>query len=342
MRKEIGEANSDAELERAGMSYLRSIDRMMDGIEAKKRIALRHFEEQIETDTGRIEDLTANRNREDTQLVKKAIEDAKQAIVDAKARLVAIEAGQHPIDVGLPNSLGYTAGSELYAFVIKNGRAYSFMSSEYENPRGPGEHQRDFLATLQRFQARELYSIPKTPGVCIPYGFLPDDGRTDFNTNVSIRYSDRPGVIYSINTGVVGVMDSRGPEPGLLKAATRAATGALAGVLTEGRVLDSIGPRSATIGALSANQGGTVLNAADAGQPPVPTYSVYTAYDGWMNSQVLPFIVVDMSSFTREQYETLPSNPPPFQESQQRLDKLLKSMRLRPTEPLMPELKDLR
>jgi hypothetical protein len=65
---------------------------------------------------------------------------------------------------------------------------------------------------------------------------------------------------------------------------------------------------------------------------------VYTGYGGWGGSAVLPAIVVDMRSFTKEQERALKKNPPPLDESLQRLDALLKSIRLRPTTPPMPEL----
>jgi len=107
------------------------------------------------------------------------------------------------------------------------------------------------------------------------------------------------------------------------------------------KVNKSFGPRPAHIGALSADQGGISLNVADPGKPPVYNYSVYTGYAGWPNSQVLPYITVDMRSFTRQQDKSLKADPPPFDESLARLDKLLKSIRLRPTQPAMPEIQNL-
>ncbi len=80
------------------------------------------------------------------------------------------------------------------------------------------------------------------------------------------------------------------------------------------------------------------MNVADPGKPPVRSYSVYTGYAGWNHSRVLPAITVNLRSFTKEQEPTLKADPPPFEESLARLEALLKSIRLRPTEPQMPEL----
>jgi hypothetical protein len=45
-----------------------------------------------------------------------------------------------------------------------------------------------------------------------------------------------------------------------------------------------------------------------------------------------------MSTRTMEQAAELKKNPLPFKQSMERLETLLKSTRLRPTTPLMPEL----
>jgi hypothetical protein len=64
-------------------------------------------------------------------------------------------------------------------------------------------------------------------------------------------------------------------------------------------------------------------------------------YGGWQNTFVLPSILVDMRSYTRLEAPELTVNLPPFEQSMERLNALLKSIRLRPTEPAMPELANL-
>jgi hypothetical protein len=79
------------------------------------------------------------------------------------------------------------------------------------------------------------------------------------------------------------------------------------------------------------------MNVADPGKPPVHSYSAYTGYLGWNHSRVLPAITVNLCSSTKEQERTK-AGPLSFEESLARLDALLKGIRLRPTEPVMPEL----
>jgi hypothetical protein len=162
-----------------------------------------------------------------------------------------------------------------------------------------------------------------------------------FDVKLSLRYADRPNVLYTIGTGIVGTDYQPVSEPTALMAATRANIGRDPGPENEEaarRLLKRIEAHDVMIGALPAQQGGIAVNTADPGKPVTPNYSVYTGYGGWKGSQVLPFITVEMRSFTREQERTFKTDPPPFEESLQRLDALLKSIRLRPTEPPMPEL----
>lgn len=318
-----------------------NVERMQRATNAEKNIGILQYQTMIETDTGinqdrvtRLNDPNYQMTSEDRAGVLAAIEATKASIVDTETRIANIQKDWHPLDLGIPKSLGYAGGPNLYAFVLHEGRAYKFVSASGEGEPPFEVRQQAFLDMLKRFQFRKMYEVPKVPGICVPYGFIPDDGQLGFRVEVSMRYADRPGVIYTVGTGVVGERGIDGSEPSLLTAIARAGTVGM----VSGRDAQRIGPRQTKIGALSAEQGGASLNVADAGKPPVRSYSVYTGYGGWGHSRVLPYITVDMRSFTKEQEPTLKANPPPLEESMERLDGLLKSIRLRPTEPVMPEL----
>ena len=321
------------------------IESMAESADARKVIAIRDYETSIETDKRRIQNMSAklkdpsrNVNGEDTSSWPQAIEEIKKQIADIETSIANLQKDWHPMDLGLPDSLGYAAGPTLYAFLLREGRAYQFMSTGGQGEPKFEERERAFLDMIKRFQVRKMHDIPKAPGICIPYGFIPDDGRGHFRVEVSMRYADRPGVIYTIGTAVAGERGIEGPESSFLQATARAATGTLSGAMTAGREAKNIGPRVTTIGALPAHQGGISMNVADPGKPPVRSYSVYTGYGGFMHSRVLPNITVNMQSFTKLQEPTLKADPPPIEESLARLDALLKSIRLRPTDPVMPEL----
>ena len=320
-----------------------ALQRMVADQEAQKTNLTRDLQHKIDVNKGQVDDITAAMKGlapEERQQSLDEIESIKKTIADAQSGIAQIAAQWKTIALGRPDSVGYAAGGELHAFIYGNGRVYRITSSPSVDSPPLARRKQAFLDAVQRFKLRDMYDIPPERGVCVPYGFLPDEGTTPFRISVSMRYADRPGVIYSITTGVVGRLGLKADEPTLVRATARAATGVLGGMSDDGarRTLKTIGPQRAMIGAIPANQGGVVLDVASKGQPVKPNYSVYTGFAGRPDSQVLPLIVLDMRSFTKEQDKSLKTDPPPFEESHARLNALLASIRLRPTTEPMPEL----
>lgn len=231
----------------------------------------------------------------------------------------------------------WTRGSYASA---ANSRWYGWTLTA--DQRTTAEREAWFSDFIKRFQPRKLYEIPKERGVCFPYGFIPDDGTKSFHTAAGIRYDDRPNVLYVINTQIVG---ERPVTNTLLEATSRASVGLLPGFANEEvakLIKKRVGPHRAYIGELASEQGGAVVRLTE-GKRQFDNYSVYTGYMGWLGSHVLPFTAFDMRSFTqaqtaRSKIERLKTDPPPFEESKARLDALLKSVRLRPTDLPMPEM----
>ncbi|MDE2400036.1 MAG: hypothetical protein KGL90_00015 [Burkholderiales bacterium] len=271
------------------------------------------------------------------------IVERKQEIAEKKAELATFGSATHPMDFGMPDRKGYAQGRYLQGYLLSQGVYYRFVMGDNSNDhRTNAEREAWFSDFMKRFQPRKLYEIPKERGVCFPYGFIPDDGTKPFHTAAGIRFDDRPNVLYVINTQVVG---ERPVTNTLFEATSRASVGLMPGFANEevAKVIKKrVGPHRAFIGELASEQGGAAVRLTE-GKRQFDNYSVYTGYMGWMGSQVLPFIAVDMRSFTRAQtarseIERLKTDPPPFEESKGRLDALLKSVRLRPTTPTMPEL----
>lgn len=323
----------------------KDIERMLRSVDAQKYIAIDTYQERNEIAKRRIagleevlQDPSLNTSNDDLSRYPTSIAELRQRIQDDQTNIERIEADWQPLDLGLPDSLGYAAGPTLYAFLLRDGRAYRFMSTGGAHEAPFAERKKAFMDMLQRFRVRQLYEIPTELGLCIPYGFIPDDGRGHFRMEVSWRYTDRPGVLYTIGTAVVGERGLPHGESPVLQATARAGASVLSGGLMAGRQVRSVGPRPVKMGALTAYQGGFSVNVADEGQRPVFSYNVYTGYGGWMHSRVLPAITVNLRSFTPEQDRSLKVNPPPFDESLQRLDAVLQSIRLRPTDQPMPEM----
>ena len=254
-----------------------------------------------------------------------------------------------PFDTGLPNSEGYWTSrieandeterySVLRVYLTRGDHIYVFESSlKMEKPADKDVHKKDFASMLAKFRTRAPNEIPTEPGVCIPFGFIPDDGRTVVEFKQSLRFPDAPGVLYTIETGTVH--PRRLKLTPLLAAAHASinppATSADDGIKSV--VTKRIGPWASKMGGLTASQGGVVLQVDSPRQEKYEIYSVFTGYAGWLGTAVLPYILVEMRTVTKVQAAELKQNPPPFKASMDRLDLLLKSMRWRPTTPPMPE-----
>ncbi|MGN6261537.1 MAG: T6SS immunity protein Tli4 family protein [Ralstonia sp.] len=192
---------------------------------------------------------------------------------------------------------------------------------------------------IGQLQARDLYEIPKERGFCLPYAFLRDDGTYGNEISSTFRLADSPAVLYSLNFSAVPA--GKGSVMTLINAAGRSMTG-LIGESPEGmKVTQRLGPRPVKIGALTSEQGGVVVQAQRSGKPPLEGYHAYAGNGGWSGSQILPTIEAVMESASRERYPKLNADAPPYAESRPRFDALLKSIRLRPTTPLMPELEGI-
>jgi hypothetical protein len=278
------------------------------------------------------------------------IQRAREQIQALEASIKEQRDGFEEFNPGLPNSNGYWESSYeandesnrysiFRAYLNRDGYIYVFESHQkMDNPSDKEAHKQKFISLLKKFRVRKPNEIPTELGVCIPHGFIPDDGKILSEFKQSMRWPDAPGVVYTIETG--NVHPRRMKSTGMM-AATKAAIGMPGSGGEEDAVKDfvtqRIGPRSYKIGGLTGEQGGVALTEKRPGKEPFEAYSLFTGYSGWLGTAVLPYITVDMHTYTMEQAPELKQNPPPFAQSMERLDLLLKSMRLRPTNPPMPD-----
>ena len=79
------------------------------------------------------------------------------------------------------------------AFLWRQQRIYTFS---LQDPKpGAGERLKDLIS---RFEPRALYEIPTGPGVCLPYGFIRDDGNTHFEFKYSLRLKNSKNIIVGL------------------------------------------------------------------------------------------------------------------------------------------------
>jgi hypothetical protein len=292
-----------------------------------------HLEKRISENRVYIEELRkAVKNDEDVQ---QKIAEAEEWIWDWEESIEERRKEFEPFSPGVPVSQAYWTSrgqaidetdreSILRAYLTRGEYIFVFESVvDLNTPADKEKHQRDFSAMLAKFRPRAANEIPTEPGVCIPFGFIPDDGRTPIEFKQSLRYPDAPGVLYTIATGSV---DPRSPKAMLLTAAADASLNPPTPTeqdKVKAVVTQRIGPHMVKLGGLTA--------------PTYDIYSVFTGYSGWLGSDVLPYILVELHTLTKVHAKELKQNPPPFKQSKERLDILLGSMRWRPTNPAMQE-----
>ncbi|MEH6567321.1 MAG: T6SS immunity protein Tli4 family protein [Halopseudomonas sp.] len=101
-------------------------------------------------------------------------------------------------DLGIPDA--YFVGSASApdeAYIYRNNRVYAFfMRTAYAQGKG----KEAMLDMMSRFRPRELYEVPDESGVCIPYGFIADDGKAHYSVKNSLRFTATPNVVFSIVT----------------------------------------------------------------------------------------------------------------------------------------------
>jgi hypothetical protein len=312
--------------DRANLRSIQELQRMRG---VAKSIAMQDFDENIRISKLSIEDFAQQletpelkADRQKTADFKAAMNRDEEKVAALKLRKQNLDKDWHPTEWGLPDSTGYMAGTTLYAFLLRGGYAFQFMSTGGEGEPPFEQRVAAFKNLLSRFEPRSLYQVPNKAGVCIPHGFIADDGKGPFNADVSFRYADSPGVIYTLSTGVVGERNYEPNDP-LIEATARATVSAVIGN-SYGRKLKVLGPKSTKIGARSGLLGG--ISTAEG----APGYSVYAGVGGVPSSQVLPHISLNMRSFDKQTApDDVKVDPPPFEQSLQRFEQTLVSARTR-------------
>lgn len=285
----------------------------------------------------------------DASSVNNKINRQQRFILQWESAIKDFQEKFEPLSLKLPNSEGYWTSeissakpSERYsilrAYLTRANHVFVFESSiELKSESDKEAHKKNFASMLARFRTRTSNEIPSERGVCIPFGFIADDGSTPTQFKQSFRYRDAPGVLYTID---IGTVTPRNLKATPLLAAAEAMIKPPAPE-KEGepvpKVIQRIGPRVVKMGGLTATQGGVVLSAPRSNGKPYDIYSVFTGYDGWLGTTVLPHVLVNMRTVNKEVATELKEGPPPFATSKERLDVLVESMRWRPTQPPMPE-----
>ena len=114
-------------------------------------------------------------------------------------------------DLGIPDA--YFLGGRvdpMYGYLYRNQRVYFIVAYR---PLGQGKQA--FQDLISRFQPRELYEVPQGNGICIPYGFIADDGKTPYSIKNSLRFTQTPNVVFTLLTASASDPRHTSSTPGL-------------------------------------------------------------------------------------------------------------------------------
>ncbi len=129
------------------------------------------------------------------------VELAELLIEDAKFPTDELFEQEYFVELNRPNALAISGPFDFSAKLWENGRIYTFQfGMQHNKPRSEQASLEpaalDFLA---RFRARAEHEIPTEPGVCIPFGFIADNGNEPFDFGYRWHPRSTPALLYRID-----------------------------------------------------------------------------------------------------------------------------------------------
>lgn len=125
---------------------------------------------------------------------KSVVENRLARIKETKQKISLAVPTVH--DLGIPDAYFIGGrGDPTHAYLYRNQRVYYFVMR-----RAGDDGTEAFLDLMARFQPRELYEVPEGPGICIPYGFIADDGKAPYSIKNSLRFTQTPNVVFTLLT----------------------------------------------------------------------------------------------------------------------------------------------
>ncbi|MGY8811832.1 MAG: T6SS immunity protein Tli4 family protein [Pseudomonadales bacterium] len=162
-----------------------------------------YLKEELETEKRLVKQFERDNDPESAAIWRKQIEKTREKISLALPTV-------H--DLGIPDAYFVgSASAPAEAYIYRNNRVYAFfMRTAYAQGKG----KEAMLDMMSRFRPRELYEVPTESGVCIPYGFIADDGKADYSVKNSLRFTATPNVVFSIVTASANAPWDTHPKTG--------------------------------------------------------------------------------------------------------------------------------
>lgn len=157
------------------------------------RRAQKKLQKEIEAHEGLVAELEELK-RENKNITQGYIDGFRRDIEQFKRDIPL--AHVYDLDIGIPDA--HILGSKhtpYHVFLWRNQRVYYFALTPSSEKTLPYVKE-----LVSRFRTREMYEVPKEPGVCFPYGFIADDGKASHHFKFSFRFTRTPNVIFSLLT----------------------------------------------------------------------------------------------------------------------------------------------
>lgn len=105
---------------------------------------------------------------------------------------------EYMLDTGVPNALAVSRPDSIFATVWSSGREYTFrFGKQHGKPASTQETlEPAAIDLLSRFRARGEHEIPSEPGVCLPFGFIADNGREPFQFVQTWRPASQSDLVF--------------------------------------------------------------------------------------------------------------------------------------------------
>lgn len=204
----------------------------------------------------------------------------------------------------------------LVALLWRDSRAYRFTVTQVDPSNGTSEALEELMSkareVLAKFRPRAQFEIPQEKGFCLPFGFIADNGTTDYAITLAWHPVNNPNLLYSLSLG--NDIDKANK---LLPMLT---SGLFTNPFPGGLEINRFGPEAVQIGANEGIMGAARYKGIDPDTGKNEAHERFTLTAGHANHDNAPSLVLKVESFANGQ-------PLPFEQVKTDLLRTLKSIR---------------
>ena len=222
---------------------------------------------------------------------------------------------ERAFELGIPDAAGAWHPDRMVAVLWRNNRIFHFefgpKNGEYDSSSEAIEPAaRDLLA---RFRPRQAFEIPQEPGVCVPFGFIADDGTENYYAGFSWHVKSTPYVLNSLT-----LSNSATDAIELLPMLTKRLMG---NPFPAALVATNIGPRRIDIGNSRGTLTGRSLQAIDPDGDRLSSHAQYNLNAGAVAGKYTPTLLYKLQTYANDQ------PPPPVEQAEADVLNFMKSFR---------------